>query len=166
MIKDLLSASDVDANTMIALCSALHFKGSWENPFDAPFEDDFHLSESETVKTQLMQKKVIITIVPFLNFFQHKFAFNYSGELEAQVVELPYSNGASMLLVVPQYIGGLDGIEEKITPEVVDDLVKNLDRSGGDEVLVKMPKFELEVGMNLKDTLEKCGLTVSTQLFF
>lgn len=68
MIKDLLSASDVDANTMIALCSALHFKGSWENPFDAPFEDDFHLSESETVKTQLMQKKVIITIVPFLNF--------------------------------------------------------------------------------------------------
>lgn len=70
-----------------------------------------------------------------------------------------------MLLVVPQYIGGLDGIEEKITPEVVDDLVKNLDRSGGDEVLVKMPKFELEVGMNLKDTLEKCGLTVSTQLF-
>ena len=70
-----------------------------------------------------------------------------------------------MLLVVPQYIGGLDGIEAKITPEVVDDLVKNLDRSGGDEVLVKMPKFELEVGMNLKDTLEKCGLTVRGQLF-
>jgi len=58
MIKDLLSASDVDANTMIALCSALHFKGSWENPFDAPFEDDFHLSESSSVKTQMMQKKV------------------------------------------------------------------------------------------------------------
>jgi len=146
MIKDLLSASDVDANTMIALCSALHFKGSWENPFDAPFEDDFHLSESSSVKTQMMQKKF-------------RFAFNYSGELEAQVVELPYSNGASMLLVVPQYIGGLNGIEDKITPDVIDDLVKNLDRSGGDEVLVKMPKFELEVGMDLKDTLEKCGLT-------
>ena len=65
-----------------------------------------------------------------------------------------------MVLVVPQYIGGLQGIEDKITPDVVDDLVKNLDRSGEDEVLVKMPKFELEVGMNLKDTLEKCGLTV------
>jgi len=146
MIKDLLSPSDVDSNTMIALCSALHFKGSWEYPFDAPFEDDFHLSESSSVKTQMMQKKF-------------RFAFNYSGELEAQVVELPYSNGASMVLVVPQYIGGLDGVEDKITPDVVDDLVKNLDRSGEDEVLVKMPKFELEVGMNLKDTLEKCGLT-------
>ena len=66
-----------------------------------------------------------------------------------------------MVLVVPQYIGGLDGVEDKITPDVVDDLVKNLDRSGEDEVLVKMPKFELEVGMNLKDTLEKCGLTVN-----
>ena len=58
MIKDLLSPSDVDANTMIALCSALHFKGSWEYPFDAPVEDDFHLSESDAVKTQMMQKKV------------------------------------------------------------------------------------------------------------
>ena len=58
MIKDLLSPSDVDSNTMIALCSALHFKGSWENPFGAPFEDDFHLSESSSVKTQMMQKKV------------------------------------------------------------------------------------------------------------
>ena len=58
MIKDLLSPSDVDANTMIALCSALHFKGSWEYPFDAPFEDDFHLSENSSVKTQMMQKKV------------------------------------------------------------------------------------------------------------
>jgi len=66
-----------------------------------------------------------------------------------------------MVLVVPQYIGGLDGVEDKITPDVVDDLVKNLDRSGEDEVLVKMPKFELEVGMNLKDTLEKCGLKVN-----
>ena len=71
-----------------------------------------------------------------------------------------------MVLVVPQYIGGLQGIEDKITPDVVDDLVKNLDRSGEDEVLVKMPKFELEVGMNLKDTLEKCGLTVSQNLKF
>ena len=58
MIKDLLSPSDVDANTMIALCSALHFKGSWEYPFDVPVEDDFHLSESAAVKTQMMQKKV------------------------------------------------------------------------------------------------------------
>jgi len=65
-----------------------------------------------------------------------------------------------MLLVVPQYIGGLEEIEANITHDAVDDLVKNLDRSGGDEVLVKMPKFELEVGMDLKDTLEKCGLTV------
>jgi serine protease inhibitor len=71
-----------------------------------------------------------------------------------------------MVLVVPQYIGGLQGIEDKITPDVIDDLVKNLDRSGEDEVLVKMPKFELEVGMNLKDTLEKCGLTVCQNLKF
>ena len=59
---------------LIALCSALHFKGQWEEPFDAPYEGDFHLDNDRSKKTQLMIKK-------------SKFAMSWDAELNAQVVE-------------------------------------------------------------------------------
>lgn len=64
----------LDPNMLIALCSALHFKGSWEESFDAPYEGDFHLDANRTKKTQLMIKK-------------SKFAFAWDDDLSAQVVE-------------------------------------------------------------------------------
>lgn len=67
----------LDPNMLIALCSALHFKGSWEEPFDAPYEGDFHLDADRTKKTQLMIKK-------------SKFAFAWDDDLSAQVVEESY----------------------------------------------------------------------------
>ena len=67
----------LDPNMLIALCSALHFKGSWEEPFDAPYEGDFHLDANRTKKTQLMIKK-------------SKFAFAWDDDLSAQVVEESY----------------------------------------------------------------------------
>jgi len=145
MIQELFSAGDIDPNMLIALCSALHFKGSWEESFDAPYEGDFHLDANRTKKTQLMIKK-------------SKFAFAWDDDLSAQVVELPYTNGTQMILVVPKYHDGLADVEKKLTDAKLRSMCDNLDRSGEDEVEVIMPKFELETTTDLKDTLEKLGV--------
>jgi len=146
MIKELFQAGDIDPNMLIALCSALHFKGSWEIPFDKPFEGDFHLNNDKSVKTQLMCKK-------------DKFAFSYDSDICVQVVELPYTNGTQMVLVVPQYHDGLADVEKKINDEKLRSLIANLDRSKEEEVEVIMPKFTLETSTNLRDSLEKLGVT-------
>merc|ERR1711944_201677 len=118
MIKELFSAGDIDPNMLIALCSALHFKGCWETPFDAPFEDEFHLTGEKTVKTQL------------------RFAFNWCPELNAQIVELPYTNGTQMILLVPKYHDGLADVEKSLNDEKLRKLCETMDRSGEDEVEV------------------------------
>merc|ERR1712227_359484 len=86
MITELFSAGDIDPNMLVALCSALHFKGSWAEPFDSPFKDEFHFGDDTSVETDFILKK-------------SKFPFNYCGELSAQVVELAYTNGTQMILV-------------------------------------------------------------------
>jgi len=58
MIKKLFNPADLDPNTMVALCSALHFKGKWQFPFDKPFDDVFKLNDKDTQKAALMRVKV------------------------------------------------------------------------------------------------------------
>jgi len=144
MITELISTGDIDPNMMIALCSALHFKGQWETPFEAPFVGDFHVDDENTVNTNFILKK-------------SKYAFTYDADLCMQVVELPYTNGTQMILCVPQYHGGLPDIEKTLTDSKLRELCASLDRSGDDEVEVMMPKFEMETSVDLKDLLERMG---------
>ena len=64
-----------------------------------------------------------------------------------------------MVLVVPQYHDGLADVEKKINDEKLRSLIANLDRSKEEEVEVIMPKFTLETSTNLRDSLEKLGVT-------
>lgn len=145
MIKKLFNPADLDPNTMVALCSALHFKGKWQFPFDKPFEEVFKLNEKDTQKATFMRVK-------------SKFAFSYDEELRCQVVELPYTNDSQMILAVPATYGGLGELEAKLTHERLSSLIKKFDRSGDDEVQVTMPKFTLEQSIDLKEVLEKMGV--------
>ena len=63
MIKKLFNPADLDPNTMVALCSALHFKGKWQFPFDKPFEDVFKLNDKDTQKATFMTVKVSINFI-------------------------------------------------------------------------------------------------------
>lgn len=145
MIKKLFNPADLDPNTMVALCSALHFKGKWKHPFDKPFEDVFKLNDKDTQKATFMRVK-------------DKLAFSYDDELRCQVVELPYTNESQMVLVVPGTYGGLPELESKLTHDRLNTLINNFDRSGDDEVEIVMPKFTMEVGIDLKDVLENMGV--------
>lgn len=145
MIKKLFDPADLDPNTMVALCSALHFKGTWKFPFNAPFEDTFKLNDKESTKATLMTVK-------------ENFAFTYDPDMDCQLVELPYTNGSQMILAVPAKYEGLAAVEAGLTPEKLSELINNFDRSGDEEVQVTMPKFTLEESIDLKAVLEQMGV--------
>ena len=63
-----------------------------------------------------------------------------------------------MVLVVPGTYGGLPELESKLTHDRLTTLINNFDRSGDDEVQLTMPKFTMEVGIDLKDVLENMGV--------
>merc|ERR1711953_238287 len=146
MIKELFSAGDIDPNMLVALCSALPFKGAWKVPFEEPFKDEFFMDGDKVVETDFILKKSTFPIA-------------YSGELNCQMVELAYTNGTQMLLVVPTYRDSLADLEKSLTDESLRKLCGELDRSGEEEVEVKMPKFVLETSTDLKETLETLGAT-------
>ena len=106
---------------LVALCSALHFKGAWKLPFDAPFKDDFNLGDDKTVQTDFIMKK-------------STFPIYYCGELNCQVVELAYTNGTQMILVNPQYHDGLADVEKNLTDAKLRQMCNDLDRSGTSEI--------------------------------
>jgi len=145
MIKKLFDPADLDPNTMVSLCSALHFKGTWEKPFGTPFEDTFKLNDKDTQKATLMSVK-------------DNFAFTYDPDLECQLVELPYTNGSKMILAVPGTYTGLAKVEAGLTAERLSKLINDFDRSGEEEIQVAMPKFTMEESIDLKDVLEKMGV--------
>jgi len=145
MIQKLFDPSDIDPNSMVALCSALYFKGTWDKPFDEPVDGEFHLDNDNTKKCKLITVK-------------ENFAWGWDDELNVQVVELPYTSDSQMILVVPKYYDGLTELEKKLTAEKLSEMVKNLDRTQEEEVQVTMPKFELEESIDLMKTLQENGV--------
>nr|XP_014089238.1 serine protease inhibitor 42Dd [Bactrocera oleae]XP_014089240.1 serine protease inhibitor 42Dd [Bactrocera oleae] len=146
-IKDLVHASAFSALTRLVLLNALHFKGLWAHKFDEEqtAEDDFWISEEESVKVQYMNQKA-------------KFGYGYFEELDCQALELPYKDSdLSMLVLLPNEREGLKTLAEKLKSVNLVDLAGDL---GADEdVVVQFPKFKVEFEVELTETLKKLGIS-------
>ncbi|XP_053965659.1 serine protease inhibitor 42Dd [Anastrepha ludens] len=145
-IKDLVQPATFDALTRLVLLNALHFKGSWANKFDEEetAEDDFWISEEESIKLPFMNKKA-------------KFGYGFFEELDCQALEMPYNNSdLSMLVLLPNEREGLKSLAEKLKSVNLVDLAANLD--DGDNIVVKFPKFKVEFEVELTETLKKLGI--------
>lgn len=142
-IKDFVQASAFNALTRCVLLNALHFKGLWAHKFEEEqtAEDDFWISEDESVKVQYMNQKA-------------KLGYGYFEELDCQALELPYKNSdLSMLVLLPNEREGLKSLAEKLKTVNLVDLVGNLDAN--EDVLVKLPKFKVEFEVELTEILKK-----------
>lgn len=106
-IRQLLMNDDVPQGTRLVLVNATFLKGLWQYPFDKTktIEGDFHTSPERTVKAKMMQQKLM--------------AYFWEGE-GLKVASIPYQNNtASMMLIVPDQIDGLDALENKLTAKMM-----------------------------------------------
>ncbi|XP_026047672.1 serpin peptidase inhibitor, clade F (alpha-2 antiplasmin, pigment epithelium derived factor), member 2b [Astatotilapia calliptera] len=141
-IDDFLSA--LPPNLLLVLINAVHFKGEWKARFDPRFTSRgvFYLDEQHMVDVEVMEDA------------KHPLSFFIDHELEAQVASFPFLKSMSLLVVVPMSLQtNISSLAAKID---VSNLYNRLPKERA--VQVKVPKFKLEYGQELKDVFIKLGL--------
>ncbi|XP_068904923.1 uncharacterized protein [Tenebrio molitor] len=144
-IKDLIQKDDLDGSTRLVLVNAIYFKGDWKHKFDKERTktEPFYLNDKDTIDVQMMHIK-------------KKFNYKNDSELQAQVIELPYTNeDLSMFIILPNEKNGIGNLEKKLATMNLTDISKNM---WSTEVNLALPKFKIEQTIDLKDALTKLGL--------
>jgi serpin B len=121
-----------NANTALVLANALHFKAAWDEPFHVTREGPFKLASGAEIK------------VPVMSQTEH---FGYAEKDGARAVELRYEGGRfSMVIVLPR-----EGAAGAV-PEGLVDAIK------GRKVEIHLPRFRIESGYRLEETLVAMGM--------
>ena len=141
-IKELFDASV--NNSQIVLVNTIYFKSRWLLEFDksATNKDKFFLSHGNPVNVDMMSQK-------------NKFAYYENDKL--QVIKMKYKDGRpmSMIIVLPKTFDLAVAQEFLQKLPDLDSLLKY------NEVVVTMPKFEVDYALSLKNIIAKLGLTAS-----
>jgi serpin B len=151
-IKDLIPQGGLTPDTRLVLTNAIYFQADWRRSFRPEFttERAFFASAAEQVHAPTM--------------FQNGL-FRYAETGDFQMLDLPYKDDQlSMLVLLPKAEGhtaGIDALtalEARLTPEVLESSIENLRVA---DVNVWLPKFKIETGVKLKDTLADMGMPMA-----
>jgi serpin B len=142
-IRDLLQPGDVDDMTRLVLTNAIYFKGQWNSKFDERFTSQapFHLSSGDTIDVPLMYQAA---------------EFKYHAADGMQMIELPYGEGLSMVVMLPDKNDGLPAIEARLTSETVEGWLSHLAQ---ERVMVHLPRFNMTSQFALAKVLRTLGLS-------
>ena len=142
-IQDLLEPDSINELTRLIVVNALFFKDKWLDNFDPEETNDglFTLLDERAVETPMMHQT------------KH---FAYVETIGEQVLTIPYNSGFNMTVVLPKKTNGIAGLEKKL-------------RSGADrpwekrmrsrEVMLTLPKFQIETKALLSSWLKNMGVT-------
>jgi len=142
-IKDLIPPGAIDDLTRLVLTNAIYFKASWLEPFDPKDTADgaFHLLDGSEVTVPMMHKAALRT--------------RYGETGGVQAVEIPYYPGnVSFLLMLPPQ-GEFEGFEASLDAEAIDEILSEMSDA---DVDLRMPRFEFESDVDLKDQLKALGM--------
>jgi serpin B len=133
-IRDLITQGALKDDTRLVLVNALYFLGDWEKPFEkeATQPVPFHLTKTEAKDVPTMHRTDTL---------------RFAAREKWKALELPYKGGSlSMVLLLPDAPDGLASLEEALTKDKLDEIVKALAPT---RVAVALPKFEIEPASSL-----------------
>lgn len=142
-IQNILPPGSLTDLTRLVLANAIYFKGAWAEPFDKAqtSTQPFHLSTTSQTDVPLMHH------VDEVRYLEHS---------DFQAVELPYiGDQLSMVILLPRQIEGCAQLENHLTPAF---LSRSLSQMKQRKVEIFLPRFKLESGFDLNDTLAKMGM--------
>ncbi|XP_032458998.1 uncharacterized protein LOC116739053 [Phocoena sinus] len=147
-ILNLLPDNAVDSATRMVLVNALYFKRIWEHQFlvQNTTEKPFRINKTTSKPVQMMSMK-------------EKLQVFYIEKPQAIGLQLFYENrDLSLLILLPEDIGGLDQLEKAITYEKLSEWT-SADMMELCDVQLHLPKFKLEETYDLKSTLSSMGMS-------
>lgn len=141
-IKNLIPRDAVDRYTRLVLANAIYFKAAWSVPFKkgatAP-RTFFHLDGSESEVPMMRQEAKL----------------GYARLDGYQAVQLPYEDGRMSMTILLPDSGRFGEFENSLNGDTVEGFLERLETT---LVRLTMPKFEIESGFSLPDTLETMGM--------
>lgn len=147
-VKSIVEPGSLHADTSLILTSALYFKGKWQKAFnkDASFMGCFNVPTTGCQETQFMATTA-------------KYRYGYIPSLDADVVELPYTDGKTVMLVIlpnnEKTDPHLQILSKDLSYIAISALLANLETSN---VNVILPKFTIESKLDLRPALERMGI--------
>lgn len=139
-IREILPPGAVHEGTRLVLTNAVYFKGRWSSPF----------ARAETARRRFTTPSGKRTVATMRQVETMRYA-----KLDGlALVELPYRGGLSMLILLPDSIDGLDGVEDRLA-------------AGYDSwraalkvryVDLQLPRWKVTTQLSLADVLASLGM--------
>lgn len=152
-IKEMIKPEALDDRIAAMLINAIYYKGAWKNPF--------MLDQFSTFDFYKKNENVL------LNFMSvdEKFKFAKFNNYGVKLVEIPYKyTDISMVILLPLEVDGLKNVEENLTKESLEEMLKGL-TVGEKSIMVYMPRFKIEYEKRLDEIIKKVS-KVAEGLFF
>ncbi|XP_063765597.1 protein Z-dependent protease inhibitor-like [Eleginops maclovinus] len=142
-VNDMISS--LDALTQVMLINTIFFQGGWQNPFNSNFTSNapFFIDNYNIVQVPMM-------------FLEDKFYTMEDTPLGARVLKLPYLEGVSMLILLPNKGIDYTVINDGITAERFLSWIKSLQKT---KLEINMPKFKMEDSYSLHNILPDMGIS-------
>jgi len=147
-IQDLLPPDSIDLETRLVVTNAIYFKGTWATQFkkENTSEDNFRVSPTTTIRVPMMKRT------------DASAKYWYTETDTLQVLGMPYAHQGgrelSMLVILPRD-DDMAAAEQLLDPGKLSELRQSLVYK---QVMVYFPKFKLDAGYQLCDTLSEMGM--------
>lgn len=143
-IKEILE--EIPVNIVMLLINAIYFKGDWTAKFDPDDTEDapFHLSDGTTTECKMMEQENTVRFLATEDF---------------SAIELPYGDGDfSMVILLPNQGVELDAVIDRFSDENWNTWIASFYEA---DILLRIPKFELEYEIELNDVLKALGMGIA-----
>ena len=145
-IKNLIPDGMIGDLTVMILVNAIYFKGDWMMPFSK--------DKTETAKFYASTGEVDVEMMKMTS---RDIRSGINKELDCTYVDLPYGNKEmSMTIIVPNKRDGLQGLEEQLTHEKYEQMMKQIYTRF--EVNLYLPRFKMEYEQQLNQMLKGLGM--------
>jgi serpin B len=136
--------SGIPGDAVMYLINAIYFKAVWKYKFDlkSTILSPFHLADGGEVKCKLMYQ---------VN------NFNYYKSSDFAALEIPYcKDNIEMLVILPNDNRDINKMLDEFESPTFSQILSGMKSY---RVILKLPKFEINYNISLKNTLKNLGLT-------
>ena len=144
LIPELVTPTTLSRQTIALLTNAVYFKARWKQRFDATLTEDrpFWVDGDRREPVPTMRHDEV--------------ELPYGRGEGFAVLELPYAGGdCSMFVLLPDAADGLAELEQLVWAEGLDETLGGMNPT---ELEVYLPRFTMECGFTLNDTLQSMGM--------